>query len=161
VSLSGLPQTFEGAEVVGVDFVHTHNPEVVFDLNQKPWTFAREGEFDEVHAYDLLEHLGAQGDFKTFFDDFYEIWRVLKVGGLLYALCPWWQSEWAWADPGHTRIISPYTLTYLDKKEYRNQIGRTSMTDYRGWWNGNFQYFHGEQMGDAFVFVLRKKERDG
>src|SRR5262245_56615220 len=44
--------------------------------------------FDEVHAYEFLEHLGRQGDWRGFFSDFTEIYRVLKPNGFLCASTP-------------------------------------------------------------------------
>lgn len=69
--------------------------------------------FDEVHAYEVLEHLGQQGDALSFFQDFDEIWRVLKPDGFLCATVPSRFSTWLWGDPGHRRTIQPATLMFL------------------------------------------------
>jgi len=54
----------------------------------------REDFFDEVHAYEVLEHLGRQGDYRSFFATFANIYRVLVPGGLLLATVPSRYSGW-------------------------------------------------------------------
>jgi hypothetical protein len=41
-------------------------PDVVHDIGVLPLPF-RDDMFDEIHAYDVLEHSGVQGDWKFFF----------------------------------------------------------------------------------------------
>jgi SAM-dependent methyltransferase len=135
-----------------------HDPncgaDVTHDLEQYPWPF-EDDSFDEAHAYCVLEHLGRQGDYKAFFAMFAEIYRVLKPGGILAAICPSWQSQWAWADPSHTRIIAPGSLVFLDREQYHNQVGRTAMTDFRWLWKGDFEPVHLDDNGDRFTFGLK------
>ncbi|HSE58233.1 MAG TPA: methyltransferase domain-containing protein [Nitrospiraceae bacterium] len=135
-----------------------HDPDcgadVGHDLEELPWPFEADS-FDEVHAYCVLEHLGRQGDYRSFFAHFYEIWRVLKPGGILAAHCPSWKSEWAWADPSHTRIIAPGSLVFLNREQYQSQVGTTAMTDFRWLWKGDFEPIHIEDDGDRFTFGLR------
>ena len=134
LTLPGRPTVW--TKLVTLDFNADHNPDVVHDLNVFPWPFA-DNTFDEVHAYEVLEHLGQQGDFKRFFADFSEIWRVLKPGGVLCGTSPAYSSPWAWGDPGHTRIISVEAFTYLNQEEYE-QVGKTAMTDYRFCYEADF-----------------------
>src|SRR3546814_9594459 len=86
-----------------------HDPncgaDIVHDLDVMPWPVESDV-FDEVHAYEVLEHLGSQGDFRSFFAHFGEIYRALKDGGILFATVPAWDSVWAWADPSHRRVIA-------------------------------------------------------
>jgi SAM-dependent methyltransferase len=134
------------------------NPDVVFDLNtlgaQKlPFD---DDTFNELHAYDVLEHFGTQGDWRGFFAQFYEFWRVLKPGGLFFACLPHWESSWVWADPGHTRCLPREALVFLEQQQYAEQVGQTPMTDYRHVWKGNFQTAAtNEDNPDVFQFVLR------
>ena len=131
------------------------NPDVVHDLDLTPWPFQNE-EFDEIHAYEVLEHLGQQGDYESFFGHFNEIHRILKPGGVLFASCPTWSGMWAWSDPGHKRIISEGTLAFLDRSNYDN-TGDTPMTDYRSIYHGDFELIAGREENDSLYFMLRKK----
>lgn len=129
------------------------NPDVAHDLNVLPYPFA-DDEFDELHAYEVLEHCGRQGDWRFFFDQFYEFWRILKPGGLLVATVPMWDSPWAWGDPGHTRVITKQSLIFLDQREYA-QCGKTAMTDYRHAWKGNFEGFAAIEKEHQLGFILK------
>jgi SAM-dependent methyltransferase len=113
--------------IVTLDFDAASNPDILWDLNVKPWP-VEDSSFEHVHAYEVLEHLGRQGDWRSFFDDFAEIYRILKPGGYLVFSCPLPESPWAWGDPSHTRIVSVESLTFLDQESYK-QIGNTPMTD--------------------------------
>ena len=131
-----------------------HDPDVFWDLRGTPWPFP-DDEFDEVHAYEVLEHLGQQGDYKALFSQFSEVWRVLKPDGKLYATVPWWQSNWAWGDPSHTRVIQPETLVFLDQKQYTEQVGVTPMSDFRYLYKADLSTVNAWRVGDTFCFILR------
>lgn len=123
-------------QLTTVDHNLAHGAHIPWNLNDMPWPMLNDL-YDEVHAYEILEHLGSQGDARAFFDCFYEIWRVLKPGGWLVGTCPRWDSEWAWGDPSHTRIIGPGAFTFLDQSRYV-EVGVTPMTDFRDLWRGDF-----------------------
>lgn len=140
-------------DLVTLDINADHGPDVAHDLTRRPWPFA-DNAFDEVHAYEVLEHLGAQGDYQTWFGDFAEIWRILKPGGYLVGTSPSWFSPWAWGDPGHTRIVSPHAMTFLDQSEYQRQVGVTPMTDYRFCYRADFNPVRLHVGETQFEFVL-------
>jgi hypothetical protein len=139
--------------LVTLDMLPEHSPDVVHDLEMLPWPFA-DDTFDEVHAYEVLEHLGQQGDFRSYFAHFGELYRILKPGGAVALTCPSFRSVWAWGDPGHRRIISSGSLVFLDQEQYRLQVGRTPMADYRPFWKGDFRGVWAEEKGDNFYAVL-------
>jgi SAM-dependent methyltransferase len=125
----------EWTDLITVDIDPNCKPDVVHDLNFIPWPFD-DNMFDEVHAYEVMEHLGQQGNWKAFFAHFTEIWRVLKPEGVAYITVPSEFGEWAWGDPGHTRVINRGSLVFLNQEAYE-QVGRTSMTDYRHFYKAN------------------------
>ena len=140
--------------VTTLDSVASHNPNVVHDLEVLPYPFA-DAEFDEIHAYDVLEHTGMQGDWRFFFAQWTEFHRILKPGGYFFGIVPHYASAWAWGDPSHTRVVSVEQLHFLSQKFYEN-VGKTNMSDFRHCWHGNFELVdHGLQEGRQ-VFVLRK-----
>jgi hypothetical protein len=128
-------------------------PDVVHDLTNIPYPFG-DNEFDEIHAYDVLEHTGKQGDYKFFFKQFSEFWRILKPGGWMFITCPKWDSMWAWGDPGHTRVLAPGCFTYLSQESY-TQIGTTKMTDYRPIYDKDFEVVKIEEMELQINIYLR------
>lgn len=146
---------FEDLATIDVD--PACKPDEVWDLNQFPWPVPGDF-FDEVHAYEILEHLGHQGNIREFFACFDEVYRVLKPGGYLCATCPSAASQWAWGDPGHTRIVSAASLTFLDRTEYVRQVGHTPMTDYRWLYKSDFSPQMLRDNGDSFQFVLQAEK---
>jgi len=150
---TGLP---EWCDLTTLDLEPSHNPDVVADL-KGDWHqehFAP-NTFDEVHAYEVLEHLGQQGDWRTFLHDFYKIWWVLKPNGYLCATVPSRFSPWLWGDIGHTRAVLPESLIFLSNKEYAWQIGKTAMSDYRAHWRGDFEIERSQDDKTLHRFVLR------
>lgn len=146
---------FDNAEfenVTRLDINADHNPDVVCDLTIHPLPF-NDNEFDEIHAYEVLEHLAYQGDYKFFFAEFSEYARILKPGGLFFATVPALDSVWAFADPSHKRIICEETLVFLNQKEYE-QVGKTSMSDFRNIYKANFRKIFAQKHKDHFCFIL-------
>jgi SAM-dependent methyltransferase len=146
--------SFEWSDLTTIDHDPNCGADVVHDLEQTPWPLD-DNSFDECHAYCVLEHLGRQGDYESFFRHFYEIWRILKPDGKLFGFCPSYRSMWAWADPSHTRIIAPGTMLFLSQKQYEERLGKTAMTDFRWLWKGDLEPVHLDDDGERFSFVLR------
>lgn len=146
---------YEWGDPVFLDINPDVKPDVVHDLNVRPLPFKDE-EFDEIHAYEVLEHIGMQGDYKGFFAEFDEYWRILKPGGLLVGSCPKHDSLWAWGDPSHVRIISPGTITFLSQRAYKEQCGVTPMTDFRYLWDKDFDLVMSNESEHSWFFVLQK-----
>jgi len=143
---------------VSLDVNEKVKPDIVWDLNDRPLPF-EDNEFDEIHAYDVLEHVGKQGDWKGFFDEFTEYWRILKKDGLFYITAPLPNGLWAWSDPGHTRVISKELFIFLNQDSYDNE--ESQMTDYRKYWSGNFEFVkdvtpHGEDNIGAYILRAKK-----
>lgn len=149
---------------VTLDINPSGKPDHLFDLEalelESPYTDGTtiglpEGEFHEIHAYDILEHFGTQGNYVGFFRTFRALHKALVLGGALIGTTPAYDSVWAWGDPGHRRMISIQTLAFLVKDHYK-QLGRTRCTDYRQyidpyWWVMDTY----EQQSDTTEFALR------
>lgn len=144
----------EFENLVRLDNNASHNPDVIWDLNVHPLPFV-DSEFDEIHAYDVLEHLGRQGDYKFFFSEFSEYARILKPNGFLFASVPAPNSEWAWGDPSHTRIVHPNSLVFLSQGAYEDGVGRTQMSDFRYIYKANLSVVYTKLTEDKFYFILR------
>lgn len=151
-----VPDAADWTDLVTLDLDPDSNPSVLWDLHHMPLPFEDET-FEEIHAYEILEHVGQQGDWKTFFAQFTEFHRILKPGGHFFATTPMWDSLWAWGDPGHTRVISSGTISFLEQSRYEAGVGETPMTDYRHFYKVDFEVIHAQEVGDKFAFVLKKK----
>ena len=154
----------EDTKWVTLDNNEDAKPDMVFDLEtletgrHRPWT---DETFDEIHAYEVLEHIGRQGDFKGLFSTFRALWYARKSDGMLIGSCPSLDSEWLWSDPGHTRVISAGLLSFLTRGHY-DQLGKTPSSDYRKfidpcWW----EVYQAKDIklgpgGGIFVFALKK-----
>src|SRR5262249_46652193 len=123
------PDRPEWDGLVTLDFATTHGPDVVHDIGALPLPFPDES-FDEIHAYEVMEHVGRQGDWRFFFAQWSDMWRLLKPDGHFFGTSPHWSSPWAWMDPGHTRAMGPEQFAFLHQPNYA-QVGITTMTDYR------------------------------
>lgn len=144
----------EWSHLVRLDINADHKPDVVWDLEKLPLPFA-DDEFDEIHAYEVLEHTGQQGDYVFFFAQFTEFWRILKPGGVLIGSSPSRNSPWAWGDPSHKRIIQAENFVFLDQAEYIRQIGKTPMSDFRYIYKADFECIHRDDDETVFTFGLR------
>ena len=149
-----LPHNPGWRNLTTLDLNADHEPDVVADLMQLPLPFEDET-FDEIHAYEVLEHTGAQGDYLWFFAQFSDFWRLLKPGGHFAATCPAVDSRWAWGDPSHTRVLMHETLTFLVQPEYTKQVGRTAMSDFRHIYKADFDVPFSRTEDGVFAFCLQ------
>ena len=151
----------EWQNLIRLDINAMHKPDVVWDLNDLPMPFD-DNEFDEIHAYEVLEHTGNQGDYKFFFKQFTEFHRILKNRGRFYATVPLPNSPWAWGDPSHTRIFCKEWLTFLRQKTYEEQVGKTSISDFRYIYQADFEPVWVHEQNDTLYFIIeaRKGNKD-
>lgn len=136
-----------------------HNPDVspmvVADLEKIDLPFP-DSTFDEIHAYQVLEHTGKQGDAAFFFRQFDEFARILKVGGMFFAACPSYKSQWAWGDPSHTRVLTAGTISFLDRERYNEGSSRT---DFRHLFISNWEIVAVEEGDENLIFVLKLRSK--
>lgn len=127
---------------------------MLWDLCRIPWEPLESNFYDEVHAYEVIEHCsGQQGDEQSFFAFFSEVYRILKPGGALLATVP--AGVWTWSDPGHRRAITWETLSFLSQAEYDKQVGHTPMTDYRHIYKADFRCMWVNELDNQFQFILQ------
>lgn len=112
--------------------------------------------FDEIHAYEILEHYGIQGDFKGFFREFSEFWRILKPEGVMVISCPMWDSPWSFADPGHCRVMPKEMFSFLTEEHYEQIDDGTPCTDYRDYVQGWWQILGIEESVNQLYIILQK-----
>ncbi len=154
--LEGDPGGWE--DLVTLDCDPGCSPDVQHDLGCLPYPFVDQL-FDEIHAYDVLEHTGAQGDWKFFFRQFSEFWRILKLGGRFYATVPSPDSVWAWGDPGHKRLFHPEWVGFLNLEKYRRKDGKPVSVQSDGYlseYTGNFGVLAAQAKDGHFAFALEK-----
>jgi SAM-dependent methyltransferase len=129
-------------------------PDILLDLEFEDLPFD-ENTFDEVHAYEVLEHIGAQGDAERLLRQFSDYWRVLKPGGLFCATVPDYRGVWAWGDPSHRRVINDGSLAFLNQRNYAIGIGTTPMSDFRDIYTADLEAIKADYHDGLFWFVLR------
>lgn len=137
-----------------LDYNIDHKPDVVWNLMDMPLPFS-DNTFDEIHAYEVLEHTGTQGDYLFFFRQFSEFWRILKPNGCIYATCPSRHSPWALGDPSHTRVLQKEMLMFLDQEQYHVQVGKTPMSDFRWIYKADFVPRMVDENEELFVFCIQ------
>lgn len=130
-------------------------PDVVYNLAAYSRMPFENNLFDELHFYEVLEHLHPQGAYGDFFNEFTEYWRILKPGGFLCASVPTYNGLWAWGDPGHRRVINEGTLVFLSQAAYAQHCGNGPMSDYRYLYKADFEKVWSETREESFFFVLR------
>ena len=87
------------AELPGIDVVH--------NLDVFPYPFS-EGEFNEVVAENVLEHLD------NFMPAMEELHRIMSKGGILKVTVPYWNSSFRHMDPTHKRGFHELTFSFFD-----------------------------------------------
>lgn len=92
----------------GVDLVKLKGVDTQCDLFRMPWPW-RSGSVDELHCSHFIEHVP---DLIGFMD---ECWRVLKPGGQMTVIAPYYTSIRCWQDPTHRNAISEATFLYFNQ----------------------------------------------
>lgn len=145
-------------ELVTVDINPECGADIVHDMGVRPFPF-RDSEFDEIHAYDCMEHWGTQGDWRGWFDEMAEFHRILKPKGTMTIGVPV-GGDW-FADPGHTRFFSKNHFAFLCQRWYDEQHRQGApVSDYRWYWKLNFEPLAISEVGSPahhLIAILRKE----
>jgi len=116
------------ADVVTLDADDFFQPDLVCRLGIDPISLPDDS-IDVAVAVHVLEHIGEQGKTGKWFYFFEELYRVLKPDGELRFESPLYDSVWAWADPSHTRALSPQAFVFFSQDAYR--IPGSKISPYR------------------------------
>jgi predicted SAM-dependent methyltransferase len=107
---------------VNLDISADVGADVVHDLNCRPWPFDA-GSFDEVHAYDVLEHV------EDVVQTLEEIYRICRPGAVLHVTVPHFSSANAFTDVTHRhwfgwRSFDPFDDSHLHSHYSRARFRR-------------------------------------
>jgi SAM-dependent methyltransferase len=101
---------------LNVDRVAAVEPDVVHDLNVYPYPFP-DNSFEEVCAYDVVEHLN---DVMVFMR---EVWRIARPDARVVFTTPHFSSANSFTDPTHQRHLSYYSFDYFTVGHQWNYYG--------------------------------------
>lgn len=93
-------------DAVNVDFVADTSPDVVVDLDRLPWPFESD-RFDEVLAFDVLEHLD------RIIPVMEEIHRICRHGAVVRITVPHFTSANAFTDLTHRHQFGWFSTHYF------------------------------------------------
>lgn len=94
---------------LGVDITKERTQaDIVQDLEKFPWQF-EDNSIDEIICNHYIEHTS---DLIKFMN---ELYRIMKNGGRVTFVAPYYSSVRAWCDPTHKRTISENTFFYFEK----------------------------------------------
>jgi len=98
---------------VNVDVTSDTSPDVVHDLNLRPWPFA-DDRFEHVIATDVIEHLSDT------IATLAELHRVCADGARVELVVPHFSSDGAFTDPTHRRYFGAFTFDYFSESHSNN-----------------------------------------
>ena len=94
---------------VNLDNLKLKGVDIIWDLNKLPITKFKENEFDEILAYNILEHFS---NIKPIMN---ELYRISKKDTIIKIRVPYYNSENAFHDPTHKSFFSYDSFDYFSK----------------------------------------------
>lgn len=94
---------------IGVDYSDRHNADVIHDLNVFPYPFESDS-IDQVYLDNVLEHLDKPMRVME------EVHRIIKLGGEVKVVVPYFRSIWAFIDPTHQTFYTVDSFAYYDPR---------------------------------------------
>jgi predicted SAM-dependent methyltransferase len=116
-------------EHIGVD-IAGEGVDIKHNLFQFPYFFAENDSADEIHTSHFVEHVPMvywnernemtiiqkdENSVELFEKFISECHRILKKGGKLTVIAPYYNSSRCWQDPTHRRAITEATFLYFNK----------------------------------------------
>jgi len=109
---------------------HSAHVDVAHDLDTLPWPWP-DGSFDEIIAFDVLEHLKLE--VAQWLD---EAWRILCPGGQLRLRLPAFDNPVSFRDPTHQRLFHEETFYYWQPGHpLHENYGRFYFAESGRWWD--------------------------
>lgn len=93
----------------GIDVVKTDSTDYVVDLEVYPWPI-ESNSADDIVCNHYVEHVT---DLMQFMN---EVYRILKPGGKVKFVAPYYTSMRCWQDPTHKHAISESSFLYYNKE---------------------------------------------
>jgi SAM-dependent methyltransferase len=93
----------------GLDIAPGSTVDAVVDLEQFPWPIESDSA-EEIICSHYVEHTP---DLIKFME---EVYRILKPGGIIKVVAPYYTSIRCWQDPTHKRAISEASFLYFNKQ---------------------------------------------
>jgi hypothetical protein len=107
------------AGAVNLDITPNTSPDVVHDLNVRPWPFP-DNQFREVVAYDVIEHLD------NVIGTMEEIHRVCCNGAIVKVTLPHFSCANAYTDPTHRHYFGRFSFDYVSGENDLNFYTRAT-----------------------------------
>lgn len=155
---------------LGVEIEKTKSADVVANILEFPWKFAKDNSVDELYTAHFIEHIPMcfwkpgnkyglmqeQGSVELFEKFMSECYRVLKPGGKLTIIAPYYSSMRAWQDPTHRRAIADSTFFYFDRNWRKANLLEHCHADvdfeFQGGYNINANWTSRNQEAQQFAF---------
>jgi len=94
---------------IGVDHSDRHNADIIHDLNVFPYPFQGDS-IDQIFLDNVLEHLDKPISVME------EVHRIIKSGGVVKVIVPYFRSNWAFIDPTHRTFYTVNSFAYYDPR---------------------------------------------
>lgn len=93
---------------INLDWIKMRGVDVVHNIEKTPWPF-KDNQFEEVHAYAILEHVD------NFIAIMEEIHRILKPNGKCTITGPYYMHKDTFTDPTHKRGFTSKSFQYFEE----------------------------------------------
>lgn len=133
-------------DYINVDKEISANPNLICNLEVFPWPW-EDNSIDEIRLNHALEHLGEITE--TYKKIMQELYRICKKDALIHITVPWFRHYNFWADPTHVRVITPFGLSLLSKKNNLEWIkGKAANSPLGIYWDVDFEIVYVEYRPD-------------
>jgi predicted SAM-dependent methyltransferase len=108
---------------IGLDIIPEFHPDVVRDI-KRGLPFNDES-FEELNCEHVLEHIEKTEDFVFIM---WEIWRVMKYGGIVYIEVPHKDAQSAYESIEHVRYFTQFSFSNFYDNRYAKEMNYPQFT---------------------------------